>query len=104
MNLKGNCLFFRLGSDPEKLFPFEMLMEHFHKFGKFGLILAAALLPLITADKGQELNLDDMSEQFSSYDGTSEIPENPFVSNDSKVRFNERMRGVALDMVRLGYI
>lgn len=69
-----------------------------------GLILAAALLPLITADKGHELNLDDMSEQFSNYDGSSEIPENPFVSNDSKVRFNERMRGVALDMVRLGYI
>lgn len=86
------------------MFPFEMLLEHLHKFGKFGLILAAALLPLITADKGHGLDLDDMAEQFSNYDGSTNLPENPFISNGSQVKFNERMRGVAIDMVHLGYI
>lgn len=49
-----------------------------------------------------------MSDKFSSYkDGSKDLldlEENPFVSNDSKSRFNERMRGVAIDMARLGYI
>lgn len=85
-----------------------MMQEHFRRFGQFGLVLAMCLLPMITADRGQELNLDEMSDKFSDYkNGSTEMPEleeNPFVSTDSKSRFNKRMRGVVIDMARLGYI
>lgn len=64
----------------------------------------AAVLPGITADKGHAINLDEISEQFRAGNKVSEISENPFVSDGAQVRFNERMRGVAIDMVRLGYI
>lgn len=47
MNGFETILFSRLGSDPEKLFPFEMLMEHFRTFGKFGLYIYATLLLLL---------------------------------------------------------
>lgn len=84
------------------------MLEHLQKFGKFGLIMATALLPMLTSN-GQGLNLDEMSDEFNVYkDGTTEMPEvedmPTFITEDSQERFNERMRGVAIDMVRLGYV
>lgn len=100
-------LFSRLGSDPEALFPFDLMQEHFRKFGKFGLILAAMLLPMITADPDFGVNLDEFADQVSDYkDGKAELDmkDNPFLSEKSKMKLNKRLRGVAIDMVRLGYI
>lgn len=100
-------LFSRLGSDPDTLFPFEMLMEHLHKFGKFGLILAAMLLPMITADPSFGVNLDEFADQVSDYKEGKvemEMKDNPFLSENSKNKLHKRLRGVAIDMVRLGYV
>lgn len=98
-----------MGSDPEKLFSFDLMMEHFHKFGRFGLIAATALLPIITSDNKQEINLDEMADEYNNYiDDTVEKPKDEdmptFVTKDSQEKFNKRMRGVVIDMVRLGYI
>lgn len=84
------------------------MLEHFRKFGRFGLIMAGALLPMLTSS-GQEINLDEMSEEFNVYkDGTAEMPEvedmPTFVTEATQEKFNKRMRGVAIDMARLGYI
>lgn len=44
----------RLGSDPDKLFSYEMMLEEFRKFGRFGLIIASAALPVTLKDNGQD--------------------------------------------------
>lgn len=92
-------LFFRLGSDPKKLYSCDLMMEHFRKFGKFGLILAAVRLPVITADKGQTMNLDEISDIGADYN----LEDLPFFTAESKNRYAKRMRDVIIDMDRLGY-
>lgn len=92
---------FRLGSDPEKLFPRELMLEHFRKFARFGLILASMLLPMITTEQGNGINLDELAEDVEK---GKKFEENVFVSEKSRNKFNERMRDVIIDMVRLNYI
>lgn len=91
----------RLGSDPEKLFSYETMQEHFRKFAKFGLILSTALLPMITSDDGHGIDVDEMAE---SVQNGNELDAGAFISDKSRNKLNKRLRGVVNDMVRLGYI
>lgn len=95
-------LFCRLGSDSEKLFPYTTMLEHFHKFGKFGLVLAAILLPLLTKDSGKEIDLDGISDDVRA--GQADLNTNIFMTDSSTKRFNKRLRDVVIDMARLEYI
>lgn len=73
----------------------------------YGLILAAMLLPMITADANFGVNLDEFADQVNDYkDGKTELDmkDNPFLSENSKNKLHKRLRDVAIDMVRLGYI
>lgn len=92
---------FRLGSDPDKIFPETLMKEHLRKFAKFGLIMALWMLAATTCDSSTKINLDESCERFE--DG-KKIDKNPFISNRSLETFTSRMRGVIADMVRLGYI
>lgn len=90
-----------MGSDPEKLFSYPLMMEHFRKFARFGLILSTVLLPMITSDAGNGLDLDGIKEETTDDKGAdSEY----FISERSRQKLNERLRGVVIDMLRLGYI
>lgn len=83
------------------------MMEHFRKFGKFGLIISPMLLPIICAERGHEVNLDEFADQINSFKDGSGMPDmkdNPFISNKTKNKLDKRLRDVAIDMERLGYI
>lgn len=92
---------FRLGSDPDKIFSHDSMMEHFRKYGKLALIYAVAMLPVVTAEKGKELNMDDLASQCA--DG-SVFSMDAIMSEESKIRFHKRLRDVIVHMARLGYI
>lgn len=77
------------------------MMEHFNKLGKFGLVMAAILLPIITADAGNGVNLDELATDINS---GKEMDANVFISNKSLTKLNKRLRDVVVDMVRLEYI
>lgn len=91
----------RLGSDPDKLFPYKLMMEHFRKFAKFAMVFSTVLLPLITTDSGSKVDLDELSQEIVN--GKS-MDANVFISNQSEKRFHTRLRDVIIDMVRLEYI
>ena len=93
---------YRIGSDPEKLFPYETMQEHFRKFGRYGLILAAALLPMITTEEGNKIDLDEAANDVAN-NQDSDVFEN-LISEKSRNKFNKRMRDVVIDMIRLGYV
>lgn len=93
--------FFSLGSEPDELFPFKTRLEHFHKFAKFGLLLASMLLPMMTTVSGNGVDLDQIAEDYK--DG-KKMETNVFISDKSRDKFNKRMRDVIIDMVRLDYI
>lgn len=99
--MNDNLINFRLGSNPEKLFPFNLMQEHLHRFGKFGFILATVLLPLLGIEKGNGLNIDGMADNTGNHKDSQIF--DTFYSN-SKNKFNLRLRDVAIDMIQLGYV
>lgn len=77
------------------------MLEHFQKFAHFGLILATVLLPMVTADGGNAIDLDKISNDVKN---GAELDANVFVSNKSLTKLNKRLRDVVVDMARLEYI
>lgn len=77
------------------------MQDHFRKYAKFGLILATILLPMITSDAGNAVNLDELSDAIKNGE---EVDSSVFVSEASLKRLNKRLRDVVADMVRLEYI
>lgn len=93
----------RLGSDPEKLFPRKALDEQLQTFGRFGLLMAVMLLPVITTKSEDVPDLEEMAEKMESGADVSEEVHN-FRSESTEAIYREKMTGCCRDMVRLGYI
>lgn len=77
------------------------MMEHFRKFGKFGLLMAAMLLPMITNESGNVMDLDEIAAQVEN---GVEFDENIFINENTRDKYQKRMRDVIIDMSRLQYI
>lgn len=88
----------RLGSDPEKLFPFDALQDQLRRFGKFGLVMATLMVPIITLEGEKCPDLDEIFEAYAR----GEPPVSSPIKPDAAV-FNKRMRDVIVDLDRLGY-
>lgn len=88
----------RLGSDPEKLFSYDAMLDQFRKFGKFGLMSAVLLLGFITSASEDTIDMDELAEEFGKGDEGSK--------KQLEIRsdvYYERTRDVVVDMDRLGY-
>lgn len=84
-----------VGSDPMKLYPIDDYHRHLKKFGKYGLLMAPILLPVITADKSDVNDVQMMAESVTvKFEGFVKKPGDTF---------NVRMRDVIKDIVALGY-
>lgn len=79
-----------------------MMQEHFRKYAKFGLILATALLPMITSDDSNTIDLDDMALKVEN--GVEIEAADAFISDKSRSKFDKRLRDVITDMERFEYI
>lgn len=91
----------RLGSDAANIFQYSELLEQLRKYGKFGLIAASLMLPMLTSEAGNTPDLDELAEEVSS---GKDIDTNVFISNRSRNTFMKRLREVVMDMARLEYI
>lgn len=92
---------YRLGSDAETLFPFEALLSELQKNGRFGIMMATMLLPLLTSVSEDIPDLDDLSEQMNrgeSLDGDL------FKFDKTEEIYKTKMRDIIVDMHKLGYI
>lgn len=95
---------FRLGSDPDELFPYTMMLEHLHKFGRLGLSLASITVPILIsdADHMSNLNWDELSDDFMR---NQKLSTNMFIHSDALIeKYNKRMRDIVIDMIRFEYI
>lgn len=77
------------------------MMEHFRRLAKFGLVLASILLPVITADVGKGVNLDELADDINN---GKEMDSSIFISDSSQTKLNKRLHDVVVDMARLEYI
>lgn len=91
----------RLGSDPATVFPYEVMLEHFQKFGKFGLIMAMMVVPMMLSEDGIADDLDEFAEQVK--DGL-ELDISTYVSEKSQPMLHQRLRDIVIDMAQLKYI
>lgn len=87
--------FFRLGCNPDRLFPFEALQEQFKNFGLLAVCMSALMIPLLTTNQVDLPDLDDITKDNLLHELKDPL-ENP--------ECMERMRGVMDDMIRLGFI
>lgn len=63
--------------------------------------MAVGILPMITADSGNVVNMDEMFEDINN---GKEVDASAFISETSRKRLNKRLRDVIIDMIRLEYI
>lgn len=91
-----------MGSDPEKLFSYEMMQDHFRKYAKYSLVMAMLMLQLMTAEKSNGVNLDEFAAKVNETNNVDIF--SVFRSENSRDNLHKRLQGVVDDMVRLGYI
>lgn len=90
-----------MGSDPEKLFPYELMLRHLRKCAKYGLILATVLLPVLISRSEYRLDFDEIAESVEN--GTLD-GNNMFITAGSVNEIIQRLRDIVDDMSRLNYI
>lgn len=88
---------FSLGSDPEKLFPFEALQQQMRTFGKFGVSVGALMLPMLTSDLNDCAKLEEMAEQMQSGESTE-------VFENTNKATQLRLRDFIVDLDDFGYL
>lgn len=77
------------------------MLHQFRKFGKYGVVTASLLLPRMTSNEVQNLDLDDFAQQLHEH---REIDVNLLLPTDSRALSQKCLRGVVDDMVRLNYL
>lgn len=92
---------YRLGLNPEELFPRSVMLKHLKKFGKLGLIVGTMYINDLTADENSTSNLDEICEQFLK---TKTWNDNDFVSKAVQDVFHQRIRDLVIDLIQLNYI
>ncbi|RZC42290.1 EcKinase, DUF1679, and/or APH domain containing protein [Asbolus verrucosus] len=83
-----------LGSDPEKLFPFDALKEHWKKYSRFGMIMALTILRMKLTNKE---DLIDFRDDFEMDEIVSIVAKSRFCEED----YNKRIRGLLWHMSEL---
>lgn len=93
-------LSFRLGSDPQEVFPRSAFDDQLIKFGRYGLFMSVITMPAVTVEKDEILDTDALSEQLNEMN----VSESSAMHMKTSSRYRERMMGVLEDMLELGYI
>lgn len=88
----------RLGSNPDKIFTLNDLLDQLRKFGKFGLCMTAMVIPMISAESKDIPDLDKVAENLN--EGTEF---EGFDKNQKNMIYKTRMSDVIRDIIRLGY-
>lgn len=86
-----------MGSDPEKLFPFEALQQQLRTFGKFGISVAGLMLPMLTSDQNDCAKIEEMAEQMASGESTD-------VFENTSKSTQQRLRDFVVDLDQFGYL
>lgn len=94
------CFSLRLGSDPQKLFPYKALLAQFQQFGSYAIMVGSILLPILCADVDSLPEFSDVLDKEKSNTPLSEkffrIPEK------SKKEYDRRVVDLFDDLASIG--
>lgn len=95
------CIGHRLGSDPNKLFPYEALQDQLKKFGKYGAITGSILLLIFYSDPKLVPDITELGGETNgceiSFDSLFQIPEH------LQDEYHNRLIDLFEDSERFGY-
>lgn len=91
----------KLGSDPDKLFPFGEFQESLKKFGKFAFVMAPILTQIMLADPKDVPDLDEMSVAMSNEGEDVEFVRG--FDEATQLHYNERISDLMSDLIEYGY-
>ena len=93
-----STMLYEFGCDPDKLFPFNILMEHYKKFAIFGFTMATLITRIITSDSDETPDFVETCEK-----GIDQSKSLQFKSRNSHL-YCKRMRDLALYCVEQNFI
>ncbi|XP_041764589.1 uncharacterized oxidoreductase dhs-27-like [Anopheles merus] len=91
----------KLGHNPQEVFPRTALMRQLRRFGRFGILMANFLVPMLCT---RNEDLPDMDEVAEKYRETNEMDLNAMTLNANQRAYRERMSSAIRDMVQYGYL
>lgn len=56
----------KLGSNPDKIYPYSIFWEQWKKYARFGLIYAMTLIYIMLTEENESVNLEDVAEADKS--------------------------------------
>ncbi|XP_053670918.1 uncharacterized oxidoreductase dhs-27-like [Anopheles nili] len=91
----------QLGHDPQQEFPRTALIRQLRRYGRFGILMAVFLVPMMCT---RNEDLPDMDAAAEKYRDTKEMDANPFSQSTSNNVYRKRMGAVIRDLVQYGYL
>lgn len=89
----------KLGSDPDKLFPFTEFQKSLKKFGKFAFLMGPVLTQIMLADPKDVPDLDEMSVAMSK----SDVEFVQGFDEETQLQYDERINDMMTDLIEYGY-
>lgn len=90
----------RLGSDPQKTFPYRALLEQFQRFGSYAVMVGSILVPILCAEvdslPGYTVVMEMEKNNLPIGDDWFRIPK------EMKKGYDQRVVNLFEDLVRIG--
>jgi hypothetical protein len=95
-----------LGGDTMTQFPFTAFLRHLKKFGKFGVVMATMILPMLQTKNEELMDMDYMAEKMVNPDPAEmEKLMKEYMEKSSGYQTSvKRMREVFEDAIKYGYL
>lgn len=91
----------KLGSQPEKLFPYEAFINELKECGNFAFLITPLIVQLCVVDPNDVNNLNEICEESTEDDKQFDLVQG--LSKPSQLLFNERILDCIEDLVQFGY-
>lgn len=88
----------QLGSDPNKWFTLDDLIDQLKTVGKYGVVMASCLLQIMVSDPKNLIDLDSITKD------TKDVTEMATLDELTSNEFKERLSDVIKDAVRFGWV
>uniref|UniRef100_A0A182T5A6 CHK kinase-like domain-containing protein n=1 Tax=Anopheles maculatus TaxID=74869 RepID=A0A182T5A6_9DIPT len=91
----------KLGHSSQEVFPRTALMRQLRRYGKFGILMAIFLVPMLCTRNEDLLDMDEAAEKYRD---TNKMDLAGMTMNANKQAYRSRMSAVVRDIVRYGYL
>jgi hypothetical protein len=94
-----------LGGDTMSQFPFTALLRQLKQFGKFGVLMASFLIPMLSTKNEDLPDMDYIAENMKLEETDPEKAQELMKAFENKNDgYKPRMRDALIDAIRLGYL